>query len=307
MTEQFARDFKGIWIPKEIWLNKTLSFFEKCLLAEIHSLNGPEGCYASNQYFCEFFDVKERTLSQALTKLKNLKLIEVVAFNGRTRVIKTIYANFYGSGSQNFTTLPSKKLLPSTSRVSLYEKIEDNKEPPNPLKGEPPDGGGGGIPFYTSKDKSVKMLQTEYDALVKENGQDITDACIQRLSEWKEENPALAKKRKNDYRCILRWVLLAVKEKQAREKKLAAAETPKSFPMQPPSKQTPPPPSDSAENNRQEFMHFRNANWKRSKETQIYLEDRVTYCQIGKLKVLYEDKNFFNAVIAAWQAQLEGK
>ena len=31
------REFLGIWIPKEIWLNKNLSITEKCLLAEIQN------------------------------------------------------------------------------------------------------------------------------------------------------------------------------------------------------------------------------------------------------------------------------
>ena len=33
------RDFKGIWIPKEIWLSEQLSLVEKVLFVEIHSLD----------------------------------------------------------------------------------------------------------------------------------------------------------------------------------------------------------------------------------------------------------------------------
>lgn len=57
------RDFKGVWIPKEIWLSKDLSVQEKVLLVEINSLSKTEnGCFASNEYFADFIGLsKERT------------------------------------------------------------------------------------------------------------------------------------------------------------------------------------------------------------------------------------------------------
>ena len=41
------RDFKGVWIPKEIWLSADLSLTEKALFVEIHSLDNERGCFAS--------------------------------------------------------------------------------------------------------------------------------------------------------------------------------------------------------------------------------------------------------------------
>jgi len=32
------RDFKGVWIPKEVWINKDLTWMEKLFLVEIDSL-----------------------------------------------------------------------------------------------------------------------------------------------------------------------------------------------------------------------------------------------------------------------------
>ena len=37
--EKPSRDFKGIWIPKEIWESEQLSIMEKVLFVEIHSLD----------------------------------------------------------------------------------------------------------------------------------------------------------------------------------------------------------------------------------------------------------------------------
>ena len=43
------RDFKGVWIPKEIWLNPDLTLVEKCLLVEIDSLDNEH----ERGLFCE--------------------------------------------------------------------------------------------------------------------------------------------------------------------------------------------------------------------------------------------------------------
>ena len=49
-----TRDFKGIWIPKEIWEDKRLSANQKIILMEIDSLDATEEhCYASNEHLAE--------------------------------------------------------------------------------------------------------------------------------------------------------------------------------------------------------------------------------------------------------------
>ena len=47
------REFKGVWIPREIWLNK-INMDGKLFLTEIDSLDKHNTCYASNNYFSEF-------------------------------------------------------------------------------------------------------------------------------------------------------------------------------------------------------------------------------------------------------------
>jgi len=86
------RDFKGIWIPKEIWLAEGLTATEKVLWAEINSLydESKDGCYASNEYLAEFMGVKERTVRDALCKFRQLGLIKDISFDGRQRVIKAL-------------------------------------------------------------------------------------------------------------------------------------------------------------------------------------------------------------------------
>lgn len=78
------RDFKGIWIPREIWLNKELTVTDRCLLAEINSLDGENHCFASNEYFAEFFGVSVPTITRSITKLKNMGFINTEMVTTKT-------------------------------------------------------------------------------------------------------------------------------------------------------------------------------------------------------------------------------
>lgn len=72
-----AREFKGIWIPKDIWLSKELSVLEKLFYVEIDSLDGEDGCYASNAYFAEFFDLSKNRCSEIIKSLEEKGYISV--------------------------------------------------------------------------------------------------------------------------------------------------------------------------------------------------------------------------------------
>lgn len=71
------RDFKGIWIPKEIWLNKDLTLQEKVFLCEIDSLDNDDGCFASNLHFSNFFGLTKSRCSQIINILQEKELIDV--------------------------------------------------------------------------------------------------------------------------------------------------------------------------------------------------------------------------------------
>lgn len=142
------RDFKGIWIPREIWLRKDISALEKTLWAEIHSLYDKEkgGCYASNEYLQDFCGVQERRLSGMITNLKEKGLIEQVSFDGRKRVIKATLPSeeieACNTESQKSATQGSNKVLVSGAIKCdplIYRDISLDKRdrtPPIPQKGE---------------------------------------------------------------------------------------------------------------------------------------------------------------------------
>ena len=84
------RDFKGIWIPAEIWLNKDLKLIEKMFVVEIDSLDNENGCYASNGYFAEFFGVSKGRCSQIITILKDKKILEIEYQYKGKQIIKRV-------------------------------------------------------------------------------------------------------------------------------------------------------------------------------------------------------------------------
>ena len=92
---EYERDFKGVWIPKSIWLDDRLNALEKIILTEIDSLDMThKGCYASNKYLADFCQCSETKVSTAVTKLIEFGYISVVSFDGRQRILKSRLSNF---------------------------------------------------------------------------------------------------------------------------------------------------------------------------------------------------------------------
>lgn len=72
-----TRDFKGVWIPKEIWTNKNLNVMEKLFLVEIDSLDNNDGCFATNEYFSDFFRLSKNRCSEIIKNLEKKGLISI--------------------------------------------------------------------------------------------------------------------------------------------------------------------------------------------------------------------------------------
>lgn len=83
------RRFKGVWIPAEIWLDRSLSLTEKVMLVEVDSLQHEErGCYASNAHFAEFFGLSTSRVSEIISGLAEKKLITVELVRDGKRIVE---------------------------------------------------------------------------------------------------------------------------------------------------------------------------------------------------------------------------
>lgn len=117
------REFKGVWIPKEVWLRADLSLLEKCLWVEVDSLDNEEGCFASNEYFAQFFQTSVPTITRAVKKLETLGCIRRGGFRKRMRVLHS-----------NLRTLPvDSNQFDESSLINLISHPNQNDEQTNTL------------------------------------------------------------------------------------------------------------------------------------------------------------------------------
>ena len=96
------RNFKGVWIPKEIWESDELTLREKVFLVEIDSLDGDDGCYASNDHFAKFFGLSKTRCSEVINSLNDKGYITIrYLYKDKTkqiekRIIKIVKTKYFG-------------------------------------------------------------------------------------------------------------------------------------------------------------------------------------------------------------------
>jgi hypothetical protein len=134
METNNIRDFKGVWIPKEVWLDKRLNMLEKGILVEIDSLdNEDNGCFASNSHFAEFCQCSETKVSTAISKLIDLGYVYVKSFNGRTRILKSRLSNFERQTYKNLKADFKKVKDINTYNNTVINTIDKNNTPLPPI------------------------------------------------------------------------------------------------------------------------------------------------------------------------------
>jgi len=94
------RDFKGVWIPREIWLNQNISWMEKLFLTEINSLDNEQGCFASNDYFAEFFYLSRQRCSQIIGSLVKKGMLSR-KYEREGKMVKRRVLNILDTGIKN--------------------------------------------------------------------------------------------------------------------------------------------------------------------------------------------------------------
>ncbi|MDG1859916.1 MAG: helix-turn-helix domain-containing protein, partial [Emcibacteraceae bacterium] len=104
------RDFKGIWIPKEVWLSKELTIMEKLFFVEINSLDNEKGCFAGNGYFAEFFELSKTRVSVIINSLVSKGYItSTLIYKEGTkqilkRVLKICYIGYITKQGEGYIT-----------------------------------------------------------------------------------------------------------------------------------------------------------------------------------------------------------
>lgn len=129
------RDFKGVWIPKDIWLTEDLTALEKFIFTEIDSLDNDEHCTASNEYLAKFCGCSVKQVSNTISKLIELGFIEIASFDGRQRVMKvcnqivTLHSKNCHSATQNLLPINIDNNISISKDIDIKkkEKKKENK------------------------------------------------------------------------------------------------------------------------------------------------------------------------------------
>lgn len=124
------KQYKGVWLPKEILDNPDLTPTEKILLAIIESLDDDNvgGCYASNKYFSEKLDTAERSIIRCIADLKDKGYLIQTKFDGRTRFLRVTVPKMAGQTRQIVRSEPTNCQVSEQGWQQGSDIKEDNKE-----------------------------------------------------------------------------------------------------------------------------------------------------------------------------------
>lgn len=124
----YPRDFKGVWIPKQVFLDERLNAIEKLILAEVDSLDveGSEGCFASNEYLANFCQCSVTKVSTSVSKLIKFGYLYVLKNDGRKRYLKSRLSNFESQEFKNSNSdTPNMKQSNNNYKYSVDDTDKD--------------------------------------------------------------------------------------------------------------------------------------------------------------------------------------
>ena len=184
--EEQKRQFKGIWIPAEIWLDERLNALDKIIFAEIDSYsNSDKGCFAGNDYLASFCQCSESKVSKTISKLIDLGYVTCISFDGRKRHLQSCLVNFtrldckiYDADKQNLLhTNIDTNIYNNSINISPYNPPEGETEQLKELK--PRDG---------SESEYCNMVASSYNSICKNL------AKVQKITEKRKRAIKKAKK-----------------------------------------------------------------------------------------------------------------
>lgn len=124
-----SRDFKGVWIPKKVWLDTRLNALDKVILMEINSLDqGEKGCYASNEHLAEFCQCSKTKISTAISKLIECGYLYIQNFDGRKRELKSRLSNFERQNIKNCNADIQNLKESNTVNNTVNNTVSNKKE-----------------------------------------------------------------------------------------------------------------------------------------------------------------------------------
>ena len=210
-----ARDFKGVWIPKQIWLDTRLNALDKVIFVEIDSLDvGENGCWASNEYLADFCQCSTWKISSAIKKLTENGYITVESFDGRKRKIKSCLSLFKGQPCENqksdFGNPQGTNIDNNTenntnnSKNTSYSCSEPEKSVSKPKETKPDE------PIIIEMDlrggETFGVTKSQYDKYVELYPAVDVMQELRKMVGWLDSNPERRKGKSGIKRFITNWL-----------------------------------------------------------------------------------------------------
>jgi len=140
MNQEPEQHWRGWWIPAEIgklMMRGKLEPREVILLAMIDGMvhHSGKSCWASNPELASYMGCSTKRIEFMISKLKRMKLLVVVGFDGRRRYIETQYSRILSRSLENEGTVPAnnrdRRNRPPEGRPYYLRKKSTKGKPRN--------------------------------------------------------------------------------------------------------------------------------------------------------------------------------
>ncbi len=129
-------NFTGTWIPKEVYQLGKMPGNERIILSIIINLENKErGCYASNKYFANILQLKQKQVTKIISALFNKGLIssEILIDEGNKRILRSLLETFDNPTPLQGDTYPVTGGYPTPLKG---DTLTPTGGYPTPLKGD---------------------------------------------------------------------------------------------------------------------------------------------------------------------------
>ena len=119
----------GVWIPVDAF-SLGLNANQTLMLYKIYMLDGDKGCFATNKYFADFFQISKRQVSTTISTLEKKGFIRLsYEYEDGTKAIKHRILRPYGRSVQHPQAVMVKTPTKNSSTINKEVNKELNKTP----------------------------------------------------------------------------------------------------------------------------------------------------------------------------------
>ena len=132
------RDFKGVWIPKGLYLNKDFSWIEKLIILEVNSFSANDlDCFVSNDHLAEFAQASNSSIEKAISRLVKIGVLERTRRknNGvNQRILRLVNSNICEEVAVNSATKQPYILRHTNNNITKQTKKTKRERTPVNIK-----------------------------------------------------------------------------------------------------------------------------------------------------------------------------